>query len=181
MAEYAASQSALQLEIAKQYPDVSLGPGYEYDQGAHKWGLSVGAELPVFNRNQGPIAEAEARRTEAAARFLSLQAKVVAEIDQAVAGRAAVRDALRQIETLLVMQRRQAQSVEAMVKAGGADPLDLASAQLEVRLTELARLDAVLKAQQALGLLEDAVQVPFEALPSVEQDGRALVTKEKKP
>jgi cobalt-zinc-cadmium efflux system outer membrane protein len=181
LAEYAASQSALQLEIAKQYPDVTLGPGYEYDQGAHKWGLSVGAELPVFHHNQGPIAEAEARRTEAAARFLSLQAKVVAEIDQAVAGRAAVRDALGQIRTLLTTQRRQVQSIEAMVKAGGADQLDLASAQLEVRLTELASLDAVLKAQQALGRLEDAVQVPFEALPSVEQDGRALPRKEKKP
>ena len=28
LAEYAASQSALQLEIANQYPDVHLGPGY---------------------------------------------------------------------------------------------------------------------------------------------------------
>ena len=30
LAEYAASQSALQLEIAKQYPDVHLGPGYDW-------------------------------------------------------------------------------------------------------------------------------------------------------
>src|SRR5205807_1898591 len=28
LAEYAASESALQLEIAKQYPDIHLGPGY---------------------------------------------------------------------------------------------------------------------------------------------------------
>src|SRR5205807_5738299 len=33
LADYAASQSALQLEIAKQYPDVHLSPGYEFDQG----------------------------------------------------------------------------------------------------------------------------------------------------
>src|SRR5262249_40677983 len=33
LAEYAASQSALQLEVAKQYPDVHLQPGYEFDQG----------------------------------------------------------------------------------------------------------------------------------------------------
>jgi cobalt-zinc-cadmium efflux system outer membrane protein len=179
LAAYAASQSALQLEIARQYPDVTLGPGYEYDQGAHKWGLSLGVELPVFNHNQGPIAEAQAKRTEAAARFLSLQAKVVAEIDRAMTGRAAVRDALRQIDVLLAAHRRQLQSIEAMVKAGGADQLDLASALIEVRLTELARLDAAFKAQQALGSLEDAVQVPFEALSSVEQDGRASPMKEK--
>lgn len=33
LAEYAASQSALQLEIARQYPDLRLGPGYEYRPG----------------------------------------------------------------------------------------------------------------------------------------------------
>jgi cobalt-zinc-cadmium efflux system outer membrane protein len=180
LAAYAASQSSLQLEIARQYPDVTLGPGYEYDQGAHKWGLSLGLEVPAFNRNQGPIAEAEARRAEAAAQFLALQAKVVAEIDQAMAGLAAVRDALRQIEALQATQRTQVGAMEAMLKAGGADQLDLASAQVELRLTDLAGLDAGIKAQQALGQIEDAVQVPFEALAGVEQGGRASSTKEKK-
>jgi len=36
LAGYAASQSALQLEIAKQYPDIHLGPGYKWDQGENK-------------------------------------------------------------------------------------------------------------------------------------------------
>ena len=31
LAEYAASQSALQLEIANQYPDIHLGPGYAWN------------------------------------------------------------------------------------------------------------------------------------------------------
>ena len=62
LAEYAASQSALQLEMAKQYPDIHLNTGYEYDQGLQKWGLlGLGTELPLLNRNQGPIAEASAR------------------------------------------------------------------------------------------------------------------------
>ncbi len=39
LAEYAASEATLRLEIAKQYPDVHLNPGYEYDQGDNKWGL----------------------------------------------------------------------------------------------------------------------------------------------
>src|SRR5205823_5499458 len=30
LAEYAATQSALQLQIAKQYPDVHLQPGYQF-------------------------------------------------------------------------------------------------------------------------------------------------------
>jgi cobalt-zinc-cadmium efflux system outer membrane protein len=190
LADYAASQSALQLEIARQYPDIHLGPGYEYDQGEHKWGLGIGAELPVFNRNEGPIAEAQAKRTEAAARFLALQARVIAEIDHSLAARAATREQLGQIDALLEAQRKHVQSVEAMVKAGGADRLDLRSAQLEAALAEVTRLDALVKAQQALGQLEDAVQVPFEALRSVEQGGPGTaarlettsdLAKEKKP
>src|SRR5262245_42278730 len=86
LAEYAASQSGLQLELAKQYPDVHLGTGYQWDQGEHKWSLGIGLELPVFNQNQGPIAEAEAKRIEAAARFEAVQAKALAEIDLALAG-----------------------------------------------------------------------------------------------
>jgi len=181
LADYAASQSALQLEIAKQYPDIHLGPGYEYDQGLHKWGLSVGADLPVLNRNEGPIAEARAKRAEVAARFLALQAQVIAEIDRAVAARAASQEQLRRIDNLLDTQRRHVQSVEAMLKAGAADQLELSSARLEVSLTEVARLDALSKAQQALGQLEDAVQFPFDALPSVEQNPRTPVGKEKNP
>jgi len=181
LTDYAASQSALQLEIARQYPDIHLGPGYEFDQGSHKWGLGVGAELPVLNRNEGPIAEAEAKRAQAAAQFLSLQAQVIAEIDRAMVARAASQEQLRQLGTLLETHQQHVQSVEAMVKAGGADQLELSSARLEASLTEVVRLDAMIKAQQALGQLEDAVQVPFDAMPSVEQDPRTQVEKEKKP
>jgi cobalt-zinc-cadmium efflux system outer membrane protein len=178
LADYAASQSALQLEIAKQYPDIHLGPGYEYDQGEHKWGLGVAADLPVLNRNEGPIAEAEARRAEAAAGFLALQARVIAEIDRALVARAASLEQLQRIDSLLDTQRRHVQSVDAMIKAGAADQSELASARLEAALTEVARLDATIKVQQALGQLEDAVQVPLDALPSIEQNPRTRVGKE---
>jgi outer membrane protein, heavy metal efflux system len=66
--EYTASQSALQMELAVRFPDLQLGPGFEWDQGSDKWGLSASVLLPVFNRNEGPVAEARARRDEAAAR-----------------------------------------------------------------------------------------------------------------
>ncbi len=181
LADYAASQSALQLEIAKQYPDIRLGPGYEYDQGLHKWGLAAGTDfLPIFNRNQGPIAEAQAKRAEAGARFLALQAQVTGEIDRALAARAASQEQLRQIDALLDTQRKHVQSVEAMVKAGAADQSELRTAQLEVATTESTRLDALVKAQQALGQLEDALQVPLEALSSVEQNPRTGPAEENK-
>ena len=141
----------------------------------------MGAELPVLNRNRGPIAEAKAKRAQAAAKFLSLQAQVIGEIDRALAARAASQEQLRQIDALLQAHRQHVQAVQAAVNAGGADQLQLSSARSEVALAEVARLDAAIKVQQSLGQLEDAVQVPFDALRSVEQDPRPQAGKEKKP
>ncbi|HVU25646.1 MAG TPA: TolC family protein, partial [Opitutus sp.] len=39
LASYAAAESSLALEVAKQTPDLHLGPGYQYDQGENKWTL----------------------------------------------------------------------------------------------------------------------------------------------
>ncbi|MCX7826831.1 MAG: TolC family protein [Verrucomicrobiae bacterium] len=161
LAEYAASQSALQLQIARQWPDVHLGPGYEYDQGDNKWSVGLSVELPMLNQNQGGIAEAKARREEAAARFIALQARVVGEIDRALAGyNAALRKAAT-AETLLSDQRRQRQTAQRMFEAGETARLAVATAETEVFTTELSRLDALVKVHQALGALEDAVQQPL--------------------
>src|SRR5437762_604507 len=83
LGDYAAAEAELQLQIAKQHPDVHLSPGYQYDQGDNKWTLGIVLELPVLHQNQGPIAEARARRDEAAARLTEVRAKVIGEIDRA--------------------------------------------------------------------------------------------------
>jgi len=176
LAEYAASESLLQLEIAKQYPDIHLAPGYQFDQGEHKWSLGISAELPVLNQNQGPIAEAAAKREESAARFVSLQAKILAEIDRALAARTASMEQVTRQQQITQLAREQAASVEAMFQAGAADKLEFSSAQLEANVSGLALLDAQIKAQQAVAQLEDAVQRPLENWPPLER-GRSAQAK----
>ena len=161
LSEYDASQSALQLEISKQYPDIRLGPGYNFDDAQNKWTIGLSVTLPVFNRNQGPIAEARARRTEAAARFTALQAGIMGEIDRALSGYHSVLRTLETAETLLSNQRSRVQSARAMFDAGETDRLTFLSAQMELAASELARMDTFVKVQQSLGLLEDAMQRPL--------------------
>jgi outer membrane protein TolC len=168
LADYAATEAALQLEIAKQYPNVHISPGYQFDQGEHKWTLGISAELPVLNQNQGPIAEARARRQEAAARFVALQARIIAEVDRALAGLAATTDQVRRQVQLADLAREQSTAVDALLKAGAADQLELATAQLEARVNDLALLDAQVKAQAAVGQLEDAIQLPRDTWPILE-------------
>ena len=172
----------MQLELAKQYPDLHFGPYYQFNNGDHQFTLSVSAELPVLNQNQGPIAEAEARRTESAARFNALQARVITEIDRAVAVYHATQENLATLEALAADQKKQAEAVTAQAKAGAADELDLLHAQLELSAGALVQLDGRIKAQQAYGALEDALQRPLEALkPSAIEQRHAQATKEKLP
>ncbi len=177
LAGYAASQSALQLEIAKQYPDIHLNPGYQWDQGENKWQLGLTAELPVFNQNQGPITEARARCAESAARFEAAQAKAIAEIDRATAELGACRTNASAVQGLAAAYQSQRESVAAQVRAGATEPLDLLNAQLESGAVALAELEVQMKLQQAIGAWEDAVQRPlnlpttaFESSPNQEKE-----------
>jgi len=161
LAEYEASQSALQLEIAKQYPDVSLGPGYTWDAGAVKWSLGLSLVLPLLNRNEGPIAEAEARRKEAATTFLSAQAKAIAEVEQALAGYGHTIRMLETADTLLRDQGKKERAAAAAFQAGETDRLSWLSTRYETVTAELARINALSQAQQTLGRLEDALRRPI--------------------
>ena len=161
LAEYAASQSALQLALANQYPDVHLGPGYTWDQGVKKWSLGLSLMLPVMNQNQGPIAEAKAKRDQAAAVFNATQARAIGEIETALGGYRASRDKLAAVQSLTAAQNDQLRKAETLFKAGEIDRGALLGARLELSQTALARVDALAKAQQAWGALEDAAQSPL--------------------
>jgi outer membrane protein, heavy metal efflux system len=180
LADYAAAQSDLQLEIARQYPDVHLNPGYQFDQGDNIWTVGITFELPVINQNQGPIAEAKARRAETAARFNALQAKVLAEIDRAVESFHATEKALAMLGSLAADQAKSRDAIDAQVKAGAAAPLDLLNAQLEFAVAQAGQLEAQVKRQQSLAALEDAVQRPMALITSAMIE-RTAVAEEKKP
>lgn len=163
LADYEAAQSALQLEIAKQYPDFSLGPGYTWDQGQMKWSLGLSLVLPLLNRNEGPIAEARARREEAAKAFLAVQARAIAEVDEALAGYRRAVQMFDTAEALLRSQQKAERSAAAAFRAGETDRLAWLSAQYETVSAELDRAHALIQVQQSLGKLEDALRRPVGA------------------
>jgi outer membrane protein, heavy metal efflux system len=166
---YAASQSALQLQIARQWPDIHLGPGFTWNAqlaGDRQWQLGLSLPLPVLNHNQGPIAEARARRRLAAAHFLTVQASAENRIDAALAAYASARLQLLTANSMLGGLRHEVDSVSAQVTAGELQPLDLANARLAYQAGAENRLEALMRAQQALGDLEDVTQSPLSLAPA---------------
>jgi len=161
LAEYAASETALRLEIAKQYPDVHLGTGYQFDQGENKWALGLTAEIPVLNRNQGPIAEAKAKRAEAAARVLALQARIIGDVDRALAVWQGAQSRLEAMKELRTAQESRVKSLQAQLDAGAVESLDVLTAERELTADELFQWESRVQALRAFGELEDAIQFPL--------------------
>jgi outer membrane protein TolC len=161
LAEYNATQSALQLEIAKQYPDIHLNPGYEFDQGDNKWSPGFTVTLPVLNQNKGAIAEAEGKRDEAAANFNALQAHAVGEIDRALSAYRITLQKSKDADSIQSNLEKQEKTAQAMLEAGEISRSELAALRLQLSASALARLDALSKSLQALQQLEDALQSPL--------------------
>jgi outer membrane protein, heavy metal efflux system len=159
--DYAASEAALRLELAKQWPDLNLGSGYVFDQGENKWGLSVSLDLPVMNQNQGPIAEAVAARGEAAARFVALQAQVIADLDLGFAQLRADREQTRRFQALVAEQRRAAARIRAARAEGASDRFAELAAEADTQRSEITLLDAQLALDRSRALLEATVQGPL--------------------
>ncbi len=162
LAQYAAAEAGLQLEVSKQYPDVNIGPGYTYEETHSFFTLGLSTIVPLFNRNQGPIAEAEARRQEAAAAFLERQAQVIARSERALAVYTAALRELAEAESLRKLQDTQLQSIQQTIRAGAEIRLALDGVQVQSSVLARARFDALARAQRALGDLEDAVQRPLD-------------------
>jgi len=162
LAQYAAAEADLQLEIAKQYPDVQIAPGYTFEERDNFFTVGLSITLPLFNRNQGPIAEAEAKRKEAAATFLQKQAQVIGDSERALAVYSAALNELAEADqSLRQLQDTQLRMTQLAVAVGEEDRLTLNGMQLESAAVARARLDALGRTQIALGDLENAVQRPL--------------------
>jgi cobalt-zinc-cadmium efflux system outer membrane protein len=162
LAEYAAAEADLQLEVAKQVPDVHLVPGYDYDEGVNKFTLGLSLELPLFHRNEGPIAEALARRQEVAARFLATQARAIGDAEIALARyRGALAELAEADAAATTLRDGRMRDVQRAFEAGETDAMAVTLMQTEAAAAARSRMEAVRHAQEALGALEDAVQRPL--------------------
>ncbi|MBI1396135.1 MAG: hypothetical protein GC151_09175 [Betaproteobacteria bacterium] len=172
LADYAAAEAAVKLEVARQYPDITLVPGYFWDADQSLWSIAFLGLVPQRARSQALIAEAEARREVEEKAFLALQARVIAEAEAAASRYAHAvrvsRAARRQIDAA----RGHVRQVEAQFERGWADRLDLARARLEAATAERSAVVATLELQRGMSAVEDALQRPLDG-PALASTGAA--------
>lgn len=175
---YNIAEATLKLEIAKQYPDISIGSGVRLFQGAQRWQLNPGVELPLFNHNEGPIAEAFANRDLVASTLLQLQANTLTEVGRV---QAVYLSNINEFE----IAKMTLQNIELRKKAianafntGDLTIIDVLSVRLEAQLGSQNLLQAKRKLLLSIGSMEDVIQKPLiekmDSLPDLEINARTI-------
>lgn len=162
--DYAAADAAVKLEIARQYPSVTLSPGYLWDQGDNIWSLVATVLVPAAG-NKPAIQAATARRKAAAGEFLALQGKVISQADAAQAHYLKTMESAGAVQQVADLQSTRGKEAKKQFDAGHSDRVELTLTQLETLAFERRALAVRLEMQRALGALEDALQMPLAGAP----------------
>ena len=133
-AEQARSQADLRLQLAQGKVDYVVGAEYRRQQGVNGRGNLLGlffsVPLPVFNRNQGEIARAEAEGDKARRSTLALEVDVTGEVASAYEEFESSRQLLSDIERDLIKPTAEARAGTTYVyQAGATSLLDVLDAQ----------------------------------------------------
>lgn len=161
LAEYAAQEAALRLEIEKQYPDINLSPGFVFDQGDNIWQLGAAWVLPLFHQHEGQIAEATAQRSLLQARFLQLQARIIDRVYQARMDYIGKLATYRQAVSLADDAAGYRDRIEEQLTAGYTDRLQFLRAQQAVSEAEQAVSDSRTALLHSYADLEKVLQYPL--------------------
>ncbi|MGH7166582.1 MAG: TolC family protein [Nitrospiraceae bacterium] len=153
----------LKLAMAYRYPDVTAMAGYAI-QGAQgpdnqqQVGLGLSLPVPLFNRNQGGIAQADVAVKVAEAEVQKTMIQVENQVDLAYVNLLQTR---RLVETYLGGVLDDARStltiVERAYERGGATILDLLDAARTSRTIQQNYIEALFNYQRNFFLLESAV------------------------
>ena len=164
LARYDAAESKLRMEIARQYPDIVLSPGYVFDQGYNLWTLGFSFLLNMLNKNEKSIADALASRELEASQFLALQSKVLQSLEQAHARYLGALQNLEKQEKLLQSQKHRTMLSLRQFEAGYIDRLELTATRLEETAAKQSLLESSIHADAASLALEDALQKPLDKI-----------------
>ena len=162
IAAYDMTEADLRGEVAKQFPAITLSPGYTWERGLVKLPFNVGLALPPLDLNRRNIASAEAKRAESGKKMEAIVASAGAALDAARIEASASRDALAGVRAAeIATAARLARAADAQIKFGAIDRTEWAAAQAGIALARLSELDALARIHTADAAVEDALRRPL--------------------
>jgi outer membrane protein, heavy metal efflux system len=160
-ASYAGAEHELRLAVLRQYPSLRLGPSWSHEEGSDNFlGLAAGLQVPLFDRNEGEIAEKRSARDRAraayAARLHELRGK-------AFEARTRIRRTRMELEAqeaeVLPLVQRNQDLFERAARAGELVVLDWVTALQRALRARAAHLETLVRYQEAVIEFEAALGV----------------------
>lgn len=158
---YAVAEAKLKLEIAKQYPDIIISPGYAYEFGDKIWSLGLSSLMTILTKNKLAIAEATQLREVEAMQFEALQTNVISEVNVASAKVAQASQLLDNQNNQYKQQQTNSKRMDRRLRAGEIDRLEFTYARLEEVLAEQNIELAKFQLASSTSALENAIQAPL--------------------
>lgn len=152
-----------QLDFAKanRIPDITIAAGPDLvveDETELNAFVVANIPVPLFNRQQGPILEARARRTQLEAQQAALRNRIISDVTNAYTGFTLNQDRIRRFETeLLPTMENVVNMSRRSFEAGKSNILVPLAAQQGYMQTRLNYLQTLQDYQNAISDLERAV------------------------
>ncbi len=141
-ADYEVAEQTLRREIRKQYPDLTLGPMFESDQGQSRIGLLGGLPIPFLNANRRAIAVATVGRELARAAFETEYERLAGRWAAATARAQALAEQRADVEQVLApLVDRQLEDAAQLLRLGEESGLVLLESIARAYETKLALIE----------------------------------------
>lgn len=148
--EYMKADGLLRLEVARQYPNPRIGPDLEYDRGDLQLGLGLILPIPLFDQNEGQIAEAVAMRQAAREHYQATLLELASEEAAARRARDASVEYLRIHREGPVVNATQAeQALADRLRSGYANVLEVLGARRAISRVRVREVELRLEVAEA--------------------------------
>ena len=128
------AQAGISLQKALKTPSFFVGAGLIRDFGTNGLVLTFSVPLPLFNRNEGGVAQASAEERQAAARLAAAEAMVTLEVQEARNAIDVSRRRLTYVEGEYLKNAREARDIVlASYRSGASTLIDYLDAQRALR------------------------------------------------
>jgi outer membrane protein TolC len=156
--EYAIAEATLLREIRAQYPDLTIGPSYESDQGQSRIGLIAGIPLPILNTNAQGIAEARAQRELSRAQYETALERTMHELSMVIERVDQIRVQRTLFESAIVpLVDRQLSDAQRLLELGESDGLILLESLTRAGQASMELIDTRLEESLAINQLRSLV------------------------
>ena len=156
-AQVRAREADLRLARATGKPDLSLGAGYRrlHDDGSNAFLVWAAAPLPLFDRNRGGVAEANARLTQTEAELAAARQRLTGEARQLVAALETQRQRIGLLREQVIPPAQQAmQEMDLAYRMGSQPYINVLDAQRTLSELHGMLIDARIAGAQATAEIE---------------------------